>query len=415
MQDRELYATILGIAAPWRVKRVEVRAGAEEVEVFVEHDETTLACAVCGASAAGYDTRERTWRHLDTCQYKTLLTAQVPRARCDEHGVHQIRVPWAEPGGRFTALFECLAIDWLREASITAVARRLRVSWDELDGIQQRAVERGLSRRKNEPLTHLGIDETAYQKRHEYVTVVTDIVRARVLEVAEGRDETALEGFFSSLPDDQRKNLVAVSMDMWRPFIKTTRQYVPDADSKIAFDRFHVAKHLNEAVNSVRKREHRELHAEGDERLLRTKFLWLMGPQRRKALPVHRKKQFSALRRCSLKVARAWAIKEAARELWSYRTRAWAVRAWKRWIGWAMRSRLEPMRRAARMVRDHLRGIVNAIVLETTNAIAESLNAKIQWLKKMACGFRNRVRFRAAILFHCGRLDLYPRPLHTIS
>jgi transposase len=408
MQDRDLYATILGIQKPWCVKRVEVRAASEEVEVFVEHEATSLACPMCDGAAGRYDTRRRTWRHLDTCQYKTLLTAEVPRTKCKEHGVHQMRVPWAEPGGRFTALFECLAIDWLREASISAVSRRLRVSWDELDGIQRRAVARGLSRRKDEPLQRLGIDETSFQKRHEYVTVVTDTVRSRVLEVATGRDETALEGFFKSLPVERREAIVAIAMDMWRPYIKTTRQYVPDADSKIAFDRFHVAKHLNEAVNTVRKSEHRKLHAEGDDRLLRTKFMWLMSPQRRRALPLHRRVQFNALRQGSLKVARAWAIKEAARELWHYRTRTRAFGAWKRWIGWALRSRLEPMRRAARMVRQHLAGIVNAVTLQATNATAESLNAKIQSIKKNACGFRNRARFRTAILFHCGGLDLYP-------
>ena len=416
MQDRELYATILGIGKPWRVKRVEVRAGAEEVEVFVEHDGSALSCSECSASVSRYDARERTWRHLDTCQYKTLLTAEVPRAKCEVHGVHQVQVPWAEPGGRFTALFESLAIDWLCEASVSAVSRRLRVSWDELDGIQQRAVRRGLSRRKVEPVTHLGIDETSYQKRHEYVTVVTDTKRARVLEVADGRDETALESFYKGLSDEQRNGIVAVSMDMWRAYIKTTRQFVPDADSKIAFDRFHVAKHLNEAVDAVRKQEHRQLRADGDARLLRTKFLWLMGPERRRALPHDRRTLFSALRDSALKVARAWAIKETARELWSYTTRGWAERAWKKWIGWALRSRLEPVRKTARMIREHLRGILNAILLGVTNATAESLNAKIQWIKKTACGFRNRARFRAAILFHCGGLDLYPSlPAHTKS
>jgi transposase len=408
MQDRELYATILGVGKPWRVARVEVRSADEEVEVFVEHDGSALKCSVCGAESSRYDARERTWRHLDTCQFKTLLTAEVPRSKCKAHGVHQVQVPWAEPGGRFTALFESLAIDWLREASISSVACRLRVSWDELDGIQQRAVKRGLARRKAEPITHLGIDETSYQKRHEYVTVVTDITRARVLEVATGRDEGALKPFYEGLSDTQRHSIVAVAMDMWKAYIKTTRQYVPDADSKIAFDRFHVAKHLNDAVNAVRKQEHRQLRAAGDDRLLRTRFLWLMGPQRRRKLTHDRRMQFSALRRCSLKVARAWAIKETARELWSYTTRGWAERSWKKWISWALRSRLDPMRNAARMVREHLRGIVNAILLRVTNATAESLNAKIQWIKKTACGFRSRPRFRAAILFHCGGLNLYP-------
>ena len=178
----------------------------------------------------------------------------------------------------------------------------------------------------------------------------------------------------------------------------------------VLFDRFHVAKHLGEAVNDVRKSEQRVLLAEGDERLKRTRFLWLMGPARRAQLDAERRGQFDALRGSTLKVARAWALKETARELWRYTHRGWALRGWQRWLGWAVRSRLEPMRKVARMLKEHLWGVVNAVVQGVTNATAESLNAKIQRVKKNACGFRNRERFRTAILFHCGGLDLYPRP-----
>ncbi|MGH8572997.1 MAG: ISL3 family transposase, partial [Gammaproteobacteria bacterium] len=340
------------------------------------------------------------------CQYRTLLTADVPRVSCQEHGIHQVSVPWAEPGGRFTALFERLAIDWLTEASITAVARRLRVSWDELDGIMQRAVARGLARRKVQDISQLGVDETSFQKRHEYVTVVTDIQGSRVLEVLEDRTEDTLRGFYRGLPPTQLAQVSAVAMDMWRPYIKVTGELVPHA--AICFDRFHVARHLNEAVNDVRKREHRELRAEGDQRLVRTKHLWLMGPERRRDLSHERRTEFVALRRASLKVGRAWAMKEAARELWGYTRRGWALRGWKAWIAWVQRSRLEPMKKAARMIKKHLDGIVNAVLLGVSNAMAESLNSKIQRIKRTACGFRNRRRFRDAILFHCGGLDLYP-------
>lgn len=95
--------------------------------------------------------------------------------------------------------------------------------------------------------------------------------------------------------------------------------------------------------------------------------------------------------------------------MWSYATHGWAVKAWKRWISWAMHSRLEPMKHVACTIRDRLWGIVNAIVLGVTNAGSESQNAKIQWIKKQVCGFRNRERFRNAIYFHLGGLDLYPR------
>lgn len=410
MRDKELYATILGITSPWRVTDVEVTVDKQEVRVLIEHSgNEPLRCPTCGGECTRYDTRRREWRHLDTCQYRTILVADVPRVDCGEHGVLQVKVPWAEPGGRFTALFESLAIDWLKEASIAAVARRLHVSWDELDGIMQRAVRRGLARRKAEQLTAIGVDETSFQRRHEYVTVVSDLTRPRVLYVGDGRGGEALDGFFSGLGEKRCAALEVVAMDMWKPYIETTRRHVAFADYKIAFDRFHIARQINEAVNDVRKQEHRALRADGDDRLLRTKFLWLMGPERRDELGAERRRTFDELRDSTLKVARAWAMKEMARDLWSYATRGWAARAWWKWIGWAMRSRLEPMKRVARTVREHLWGILNAVALAATNAVAESLNARIQKVKAMACGFRSRERFRNAIYFHCGALDLYPR------
>jgi len=416
MRDKELYAAILGIRPPWEVSSVELTAQDEEVRVMIEMQPgNPLSCPQCGNACPGYDTRRRSWRHLDTCQFKTILVADVPRVKCPSHGVHQIEVPWAEPGSGLTALMECLVIDWLQEASISAVARRMRLTWDEIDGVMQRAVRRGLSRRKLEEISRVGVDETSFQKRHEYVTVVSDIERDRVLHVADDRTSASLDEFWELLTPEQLAAIKAVAMDMCAAYVRSTREHVEAADSKICFDRFHVAKLLNDAVNTVRKQENRELAAAGEHVPPRTKYIWAQNPEN---MPQNRRVQFELLRECSLKAGRAWAIKDAARWLWSYVSRAWASKAWKRWIGWALRSRLEPMKKAGRTIRAHLWGIINAIVLRVTNARAESLNAKIQWIKKQACGFRNRDRFRNAIYFHLGGLDLYPRPAsatHTNS
>ena len=406
MRDRELYAKLLGIEGPWKVRDVDVRLEDGEVEVFIEHTNSKLTCPDCGKKCSGYDTRSRTWRHLDTMQFRTLLTADVPRVECTEHGVKQVKVPWAEPGSRFTAMFEKVVIDWLKEASIAAVARLLRMSWDEVDGVMSRAVARGRARRESEPLRVIGIDETSFQKRHEYVTVVYDVERRRVVEVMDGRDQAALENFYWDTPLEHLETLEAVSMDMHAPYIAATKLHVPDADSKIAFDRFHVAKHLGDAVNQVRRDEHADLLELGDDQLKGSRYLWLQNPENMKP---RQRLRFESLRDKSLRVARAWAMKEAARHLWSYVRPAWAKKAWMRLLDWMSRSRLAPMVKVARTLRNHLWGIVNAVVLGATNAHLEAVNAKIQALKKRACGYRNRERFRSAILFHCGGLDLYPR------
>jgi len=407
MRDSELYARILGVAAPWKVARVELRE--EEVEVFIEHSGRGLSCPKCGRGCGRHDHRRRSWRHLDTCQLRTVLTAEVPRVSCKDHGVHQIEVPWAEPGSGFTAMFESLAIDWLLEASTAAVARCLRCTWDEIDGIQSRAVRRGLARREERPVAHLCVDETSFQKRHEYVTVVSD-ASGDVLHVADGRGQEALSGFFWDTPFEHVRAIESVSMDMWGPYIEAARDHLPDADAKIVFDRFHVATHFNRAVNDVRKAENRELRGVGDDRLVGSRFLWLKSPDR---LSDKQRPRFDRLKAQALKVARAWAIKEAASGLWHYSSRTWARRAWNRLLGWIRRCRLTPMRKVGEMVKRHLEGIINGIVLGRTNARAESINSKIQMLKKRACGYRNRERFRNAIYFHLGGLDLKPRLAHV--
>src|SRR6266850_2948513 len=191
MQDRELYRQILGIQSPWFVDRVELDQVKAEVRVYVEHNaDVDWLCGECGKSCKLYDHQaERRWRHLDTCQYRTILHAKVPRSDCPEHGPRVVKLPWAEPSSRFTALFEALAISWLQQASQKAVGQQLHLSWDEIHLILDRAVERGLARRQAEPVQRLGVDEKAFQKGHRYFTLVNDLDRGRVLYVAEDREE----------------------------------------------------------------------------------------------------------------------------------------------------------------------------------------------------------------------------------
>ena len=409
MRDTELYAQILGVSRPWQVRGVELKLEGGEVEVFVEHGEKgKLACPECGADSSRYDKRERRWRHLDTCQYRTILVADVPRVECAEHGVKTIRVPWAEPGSPFTALFEALVIDWLKAANTQAVSSLLGLTWDQVDGVMQRAVRRGLERRTLAPARRIGVDETSFQKRHEYVTLVADSERGVVQHVADGRGKDALSAYYSEFTTEELASIETVAMDMWGAYIQATLEALPEAESKIAFDKFHVAMHLGEAVDRVRREENRALRERGDDRLVGSKHLWLYHPDR---LPEQRAERFEALRRSTLKTARAWSIKELAMEMWESPDRETATAIFQAWYGWAIRSRLEPIKRVARMIKRHLTGVLNAIATGATNARLEGLNTKVQWLKRSARGFRNRDRFRNAIYFHLGGLDLYPAAL----
>jgi len=408
MQDRELYQKILGIEKPWKVVGVELDVEDREVRVHVAHLEHKPPCPECGRPCSRYDARTRRWRHLDTCQYPTILVADVPRIQCETHGVLQSRVPWAAVKSKFTALFEALILEWLKVTSVSAVAKLFGLSWEAVDGIMQRAVKRGLQRRRNLLLPlppHLGVDETSFRKRQDYVTVVIDQDADTVTHIADGRGRDTLDDFFEGFPEYQREAVESVSMDMWKGYIAAVTDAIPGAERKIAFDRFHVAQHMGKAVDQVRRQEHKALRARDINPLTGTRYLWLKNPE---FLAGHEFEKLEKLKAGSLKTARAWAIKELSRDLWRYKRRAWARRAWLRWYSWAIRSRLDPVKRVARMVKRHLEGILNAVVLGVTNARSEAVNAKIQWIKYTARGFRNRKRFRNAIYFHLGGLDLSP-------
>jgi len=209
---------------------------------------------------------ERRWRHWDTCQLQAILHAGPSRSRCAEHGARTVKLPWAEPGSRFRALFERLAMDWLLAASQQPVAERLKLRWEEVHAIQERAVKRAYSGAKPKPVPRLGVDEKAFTRGQRYFTIVNDLSPSRVLFVTEHRETQSLDPFWASLTAEQLTSVQAVAMDMWDPYVNSTLNHLPEAAGKIVFDKFHIAKHLSEAVDLARRRENKQLKARGDDR-----------------------------------------------------------------------------------------------------------------------------------------------------
>lgn len=407
MQDTQLYQQILGLVRPWRVTSVALKKDERIIEVEAVCDDEVWACPECGQRAHLHDYERRRWRHLDSCQFKTILSANVPRVKCQEHGTVTVKVPWAEKHSRFTAFFERLAIDVMLECSISGACKLLGISWAEADGIKQRAVKRGQARKQAEPLPRLCIDEKSFGRGHDYVTIVVraNPKRATVEHIADGRETASLDGFWQSLTPAQLNSVEAVGMDMWEPYLLSTQKHLPDADGKIVHDPFHLVRHLNQAVDKVRIAEHKTLRALGDDRLSGSKQLWLYGLEN---LPERWDARLNELRNQKLKTSRAWAIKEYFRDLWVCRTVTEARTYFGNWYAWAIRSRLKPIQNVARMFRRHANRILQVFVHHLTNAPSEGINNKVQSLIKKAYGYRNRARFKTDIFFHCGGLDLYP-------
>ena len=401
------YRQLLGLNSPWKIDSVNLDVELRTVEIYISWPPLTKApCPECDELFTVKDRREeRTWRHLNTMQFTTYIKCKAPRCNCKTHGVKTVKVPWSEPERRFTLLFEKFAIDvLLASKSIQSAKDLLDISWDELHLIQKYAVERGLKKREAEEVSYVGIDEKSFLKGHNYASILTDVEKARVLEVVQGRDGEASDKLLQTMTLYQRGSVKAVAVDMWEPFRKSIEKNLPQAD--IVHDKFHISGYLNKAVDSVRKQEHKKLKTEGTEYLKGTKYLWLTNS---KNWTKEQNQQFMELKVNNLKTSRAWAIKESFTCFWEYIYSGVAKKHFQRWYFWATHSRLKPIIDAAKTLKRHITNIMNYFKHRITNAVAEGLNSKIQNIKSNARGYRNFNNYRVAILFYCGKLDLHPQ------
>lgn len=406
----EHYERLLGLDGDWQVLDVELVLEEQRVAIQLESVAgASFCCSGCGEKCSLKDhAKQREWRHMDTMQFETVMRARVPRTDCPQCGVKTCAVPWADLHGRFTLMFEAFAVRVLQASSNVEQARQLLgLNWKGLHRIMERAVERGLAKRELDEVEHVGMDEKSFGRGHDYVSLMTDIDGARVLEVSRGRDEAAANVLWSALSGEQKSNVKAVAMDMWPAFANSAERHVPEAE--IVHDRFHISKHLNEAVDKVRRQEHKALRKEGDETLTGTKQLWLFNPEN---LSEENWLVFEPLKQQELKTARAWAIREQFRWFWDYRYAGNARKFFKQWYQWAIRCRLEPVKKVARMLKCHLDRILSWFRHHISNGMAEGYNSRIQSIKTAARGFRNFANYRTRILFFCGKLNLLPSPTH---
>lgn len=337
MKDVELYERLLGLSAPWSVKEVGLDLKRQTVTVRVVCDPGQIwACPKCRQRATIHEWTERKWRHLDTCQLRTEVHASVPRVRCDnegcpDRGTQTVQVPWAEGSSRFSSLFECMAIRLMQECSLSGVAEILRISWDEAEGIMDRAVRRGLERKARQPmkLRQVCVDEKCAGRGQEYVTVVAAIL-------ADGRTEESLGGFWKTPSPEQLGALEAVGMDKWRPYWQSTMKCVPDAKAIITFDRFHIMQKAGEALNEVRRAE----QAAGAVQLKGSRMDWLSSQE--SLTPAAQEHVRDLCSKCR-KTGRAYAMKEGLRRLWSCKDASEGRSFLRWWTGCARRCRIVRM------------------------------------------------------------------------
>jgi transposase len=408
MEEADFFGDLLGITPPWFVSMVELSKEKGRVDIYVDHSPGfAFPCPECQRLCPVYDhMREREFRHLNVCQMATFIHVRLPRIECAQHGVRQIVSGLAEEHSSMTYEFESLLLDLERECSIESVCRLVDVDWHTCWAVMARGVARGQARKPHRIPERIGVDEKSFSKGHRYETLVYDIDAGTVEYVVDNREQESLEKYYNQFSPRQRASVKAIAMDMWDPYSAATKACIPEAETKIVFDRYHIMRMVLDAVDTVRKQEHRALMEEGNEVLKGTKYLWLWNEEH---ISEYRRDEFDHLRSLDLKVCRARAIKDTLGHLWNYSREGWMRKFFSRWYFWATHCRMAPMIKAAKSLKAHLDTIVTYARHRRTNALGESLNSKIEKVKRLACGFRNRDHYRTAIYFHCGGLDLYPR------
>jgi len=412
VDQNELFATALGLSAPWKVARSGLEDGSGGtkflyVDIEVEPG-AKMPCPCCGTLCSLYDHKIKRWRHLNFWQHCTYLSAEVPRVNCPKDGVCQVQVPWARAGSGFTLLFEAFVMALVKEMAVSEVAALVCEYDTRLWRIVGHYVAQAHARQDWSGIKAVGIDETATRKGHRYATVAVELDLqgqdpARLLFMTPDRSAQCVAEFSAQMPAHgaQPQQVEVAAIDMSPAFEKGVAQHLPNA--RIVFDRFHVMKLAGEAVDSVRK----ELRAEGADV---KGALWALRGNW-EGLKDHQRQLRIQLCAQHKELGRALALRESLQDTWEWPGPASAAMHLKGWCSWAVRSRLSAFKKLAATIKDHWQGILAFYPHRITSAAIEAINGIIQTARRRARGFRNFDNLRAIAYWMAGHLDLrLPRP-----
>ena len=399
LSQEALFKLALNLEDPWYITRIDFSSEEKQLDIHVDFKSgSKYPCAKCGEPGRSvHDTIDRTWRHLNFFQFKTYIHCRVPRTTCDKCGVKQAKVPWARKGSGFTLLMDSIIVLMAQYMTVTAIAEIIGEHDTRIWRVVEYYVAEARSNEDFSKVSSVGVDETSRSKGHKYVSLFIDLDESRVIHVCEGKDASAIKSFKEDLLKHKgsSENIKNFCCDMSPAFISGIENDFPKAS--ITFDKFHVMKLMNEAVDRVR-REEQSCNA----LLKKTRYVWLKNPENLTASQNQILKPLKALR---LKTMNAYNIKLALRDFWSYKYRKSAEGYLKRWYFWATHSRLDPVIECAKTIKNHWKGVTNYIKTKIDNGILEGTNSLVQSAKDSARGFRSTKNFITTIYLRTGKLE----------
>jgi transposase len=402
---RDFFNLVLDFGDEWVITKVEADHKRLHVYLYLEYvsdyyeDPDTLEKAIL------YDHTElREWRHLDILQYQTYVRCKIPRVKCKDGKTKQIALGWTGKHDRHTYHFEKRVIDLLQiTKNQTKTAEFMNCSFRLVNRIIHRCTERGMQRRdiSKVPFEHISIDEKSFKKGHNYITVISRPRSGAVLDVGEGRDTDSVNQLISStFTKEQRQSINTVSMDMWKVFINSVKINCPNAE--IVHDKFHLIAYLNKSIDQVRRRE-----VKYNDALIDSRYAILKNEEN---LTEKQREKFELIESANFEVSKVWHIRENFKELFEcYNEEKEAEHLLINWAQDSFMHGIREVNKVIMMFLSHSKGVINALISNLNNAMAERLNGKIQEVKLIGRGYRRFENFRSAILFFHGGLDLYPQ------
>ena len=358
-----------------------------------------IVCSSCGSKGPGYDTlKERHWKHVPLWGIPVTLVYSPRRVQCNNCGIKVEAIPWTQGKSPLSLPLSVVLATWSKLVAWNVVGQLFGFHWNTVRKAVKSVVDYGLANRDLGDLLYIGIDEISRKKGHVYHTQVYDLIEKRLLWSGEDRTSETLDAFFDYLGKDRCEHIEAVCCDMWAPYINAIKKRLPDA--LLVFDKFHIVRHLLDAVDKVRKEEAQKLKSENPELLKKSRYIWLKNPWN---LTDKQRVRLSDLEKLNLKINRAYLLKEAFRKFWDYSYPAWAKKYLDQWFRWATHSRLKPMRDFAWMIRRHQNDILNYFKVPIDNGAVEGLNNKAKVISHRAYGYRTAETFKLALYDGIGK------------
>lgn len=358
---------------------------------------TVSHCSECGEVAPRERRVMKIIRDLPMLDKDTYLSCEIFNVQCPRCGERRERLDFVDRCSRLTIRLEQLIFSLVCMSTVKDAADRFELSWETVKNIDKKYLEKKFGKIDYGDLRRISIDEISNKKGHDYLSVVMDLDKGRVIWVGEGRKEEDIDKFFATLTEEQKKNIVAASIDMWPAYINSVKKNCPQAD--IVFDKFHVVKKFGEVITALRAAEYRKAETpEGKDILKGTKWLLL---RNRSNMETDAKQELKQLLEINENLATAYILKEKLAAIWNYHQVGWAKKAIDSWIATAEESDIRGIKSFIKMLKKHEYGILNHCKHPISNGKIEGTNNKIKVLKRRAYGFHDVDYFKLKILEAC--------------